>query len=473
MNFFCEYDKKPATAFCFQGAKKLAVCKEHIEDCLSKKLDIYPLDGILFITSPADVPAFRTVSGMSTKGLAYAQVLRATLSQELDFSLNLLNQAKSACFQILNESFAAFEDQLQNRCKAVEKEIEKLEEEMRNLARVKGVSLSKTAEFLTQTEGIVPGLIGFVCWEGRKPLATALFSGFRLDDSDPAEVLLQSLSPDHRSARLQSLYSRCGALMESSDCLDIAEAAYQSSIAAALNTLETTANGQENLQLLMKEAEELWRERKLDEEREVLRLLGKFRSREAVEKLVEESVAIADTFKASNHLESALKWSQTALELSSEFLPDSFALVSSHLQVALIYQRAGMADEAELQLADALELSIQLDPMSIVTAKTYRRLGDLYGDTGRVEEAEQSYKDALSIALENYPNSSDTAATYTNLGILYEGLKRLKEAENCWTKAWQLWQRNHDSRAQTLVFPYLEDLFTRSGRSQELANFSP
>lgn len=44
MNFFCEYDKKPATAFCFQGAKKLAVCKEHIEDCLSKKLDIYPLE---------------------------------------------------------------------------------------------------------------------------------------------------------------------------------------------------------------------------------------------------------------------------------------------------------------------------------------------------------------------------------------------------------------------------------------------
>ena len=38
-----------------QGQKKLVVCSKHIEECLAKKLDIYPLDGLRFITCPADV----------------------------------------------------------------------------------------------------------------------------------------------------------------------------------------------------------------------------------------------------------------------------------------------------------------------------------------------------------------------------------------------------------------------------------
>jgi len=471
MNFFCEYDKKPAAAFCFQGAKKLAVCKEHIEDCLSKKLDIYPLDGILFITSPADVPAFRTVSGMATKGLAYAQVLRSTLSQELDSSLSTLNQAKSACFQILSESFTAFGDQVQGRFRALEREIEQLEEEMRNLTRMKGAVLSPTAELLTKTEGIVPGLLGFVSWAGWKSLATALFAGFRMHNTEPAEILLQSLSPD-LSSRLQAIQIHCQTLQESNEYLDIAEAAYWSSIATVLAAI-VRESGEERTQEGLGEAEIMAKEGKLEEERAVVRLLGKFRAREAVDRLVEDCIALADTYKAADSLDFALKWAHNALEISSELLPDSFTLASSRLQVALIYQRAGLSDEAELQLAEALELSMRLDPVSMVTAKTYRRLGDLYGDTGRTEEAEQSYRDALSIGLEYYPSSADTAATYTNLGILYEAQNKLKEAENCWTKAWKLWQHNHDSRAQTLVFPCLQDLFIRSGRAQELALFSP
>lgn len=464
MNFFCEYDKKPAAAFCFQGAKKLAVCKEHIEDCLSKKLDIYPLDGILFITSPADVPAFRAVSGMATKGLAFAQVLRSTLSHDLDSSLNALNQAKSACFQILSEAFAAFEDRVQIRFRAIEREIEQLEEEMRNLTRMKGAVLSPTAELLTQTEGIGPGLLGFVCWAGWKALANVLFAGFRLENSEPAETLRQSLSPDLTS-RLQALQNHCQVLQESSDYLDMAEAAYCRAIAISLSATAKEEG--------LGEAEILAKEGKLEEERAVVRLLGKFRAREAVERLVEDCISLSDTYKVSDSLESALKWAQAALEVSSELLPDSSALTSSRLQVALIYQRAGLSDEAELQLAEALELSVRLDPVSMMTAKTYRRLGDLYGDTGRVEEAEQSYKDALSIGLEYYSSSADTASTYTNLGILYEAQNRLKEAEKCWTKAWKLWQNNHDPRAQTLVFPYLQDLFTRSGRAKELDRFNP
>lgn len=468
MNFFCEYDKKPATAFCFQGSKKLAVCKEHIEDCLSKKLDIYPLDGILFISSPSDVEAFRFVSSQSMKGLAYLQVLRAQINLELETGLDHLNNSKLACFQTITECFSSFEDQFRLKYKAAERVIEKLEEEMRNLTRIKGVKLSALAELMPETEREVKGVLGFMGWSGGKSMVREVFTGFRLEEIDPEEVIFQAINPVERLTRLQEMCERYEGLIGKSEYLDVLEAEYAVTVASGLSV---EGSEKEEVERMRKEAERLGMERKVSEEREVVRMIGKWRDKGIVQKVVEDCAVVADTYKSSNSLETALHWALSGLELSTDLLPDSFSVVNAHLQVALIYQLAGLSDEAELQLADAVDLSVKLDPVSILTAKTYRRLGDLYADTGRPDEAEQSYKDALTIGLEHYSESADTAATYTNLGIFYESQNRLNEAETCWEKAWKLWTHNQDARAQTLVFPYLQELLTRSGRQGELVRF--
>ncbi len=108
------------------------------------------------------------------------------------------------------------------------------------------------------------------------------------------------------------------------------------------------------------------------------------------------------------------------IRLWEDVVKKSPAMPYNHMELALVYERAGRIDDALREYTIATEMDAEYINHFI--------LGNIYSKADRIEEAIQEY----SIMIGLHP---DHSASYNNLGLLYERQGRIEEAKKYYTLA--------------------------------------